>query len=545
MARAVSRKPLSVARQLLILQLVVLTLVVTALSALTIVDERRDSDDATRREVTGIAETLALSGSTIAALRSPDPTAALQPEVERIRQATGTDFIVVMAPDRTRYTHPDPALIGQRFEGHIERALAGETFTETYSGSLGPSIRAVTPVQADGQLLGLVSVGVTRERIGEQFAGGLPPLIGVFGIAVGIAALGSVLVSNRLRRQTLGLDPDQLRRLYEHHDAVLRSISEGLIVFGRDRDGRVRVDVINDEARRLLWLPDGPIIPDQLPETLRRIGPDADEEHDEVHVTADRVLIVGRAPVLWEGRRIGTVVTLRDHTELQSALGELDSARSVAESLRAQAHEYANRLHTIVTMVELGRSDEAVAFTTAELATSQQLIDRLTAAVHEPALAALLLGKATEAAQQGVELTVTEDTALGPTRALSPLELVTVVGNLIDNAIEAARASDEDNPWVEVTVAEEDSTLVIRVADSGPGMDPETLARATTHGYSTKPVNGRPARQRGLGLALVAQVVARHGGRLRTEPSLAGMLVIEIPLSTATGRDDTGKDGDR
>lgn len=545
MARAVSRKPLSVARQLLILQLVVLTLVVTALSALTIVDERRDSDDATRREVTGIAETLALSGSTIAALRSPDPSATLQPEVERIRQATGTDFIVVMAPDRTRYTHPDPTLIGQRFEGHIEQALAGETFTETYSGSLGPSIRAVTPVQDGGQLLGLVSVGVTRERIGEQFAKGLPPLIGVFAIAVGIAAVGSVLVSNRLRRQTLGLDPDQLRRLYEHHDAVLRSISEGLIVFGRDRDGRARVDVINDEARRLLWLPDGPITPDQLPETLRRIGPDADEEQDEVHVTADRVLIVGRAPVLWEGRRIGTVVTLRDHTELQSALGELDSARSVAESLRAQAHEYANRLHTIVTMVELGRSDDAVAFTTAELATSQQLIDRLTAAVHEPALAALLLGKVTEAAQQGVELTVTEDTALGPTRALSALELVTVVGNLIDNAIEAARTSDEDGPWVEVTVVEEDSALVIRVADSGPGMDPATLAQATTRGYSTKPVDGRPARQRGLGLALVAQVVARHGGRLRTEPSLAGMLVIEIPLPTATGRDATGKDGDR
>ncbi|GAB2664596.1 sensor histidine kinase [Prescottella soli] len=545
MARAVSRKPLSVARQLLILQLVVLTLVVTAIAALTLLDERRDSDDATRREVTGIAETLALSGSTIAALRSPDPTAALQPEVERIRLATGTDFIVVMAPDRTRYTHPDPTLIGMPFEGHIERALAGETFTESYSGSLGPSIRAVTPVRDNGQLLGLVAVGVTRERIGEQFTKGLPPMIGIFAIAVGIASIGSVLVSNRLRRQTLGLDPDQLRRLYEHHDAVLRSISEGLIVFGRDRDGRARVDVVNDEARRLLWLPDGPITPEQLPETLRRIGPDADEEQDEVHLTADRVLLVGRAPVLWEARRIGTVVTLRDHTELQSALGELDSARSVAESLRAQAHEYANRLHTIVTMVELGRSDEAVAFTTAELATSQQLIDRLTAAVHEPALAALLLGKVTEAAQQGVELTVTEDTALGPTRALSPLELVTVVGNLIDNAIEAARVSDDDSPWVEVTVAEEDSTLVIRVADSGPGMDPETLVQATTRGYSTKQVDGRPARQRGLGLALVAQVVARHGGRLRTEPSLAGMLVIEIPLPTATRPDESGKDGDR
>lgn len=541
MRRGVTRKPMSVATRLLILQLVVLTLVIAALSVLIALDERRDSDDASRREVTGIAETYALSASTIAALRSPDPTALLQPEAERIRAATDTDFIVVMAPDGTRYTHPDPTLIGQRFGGHIDRALAGETFTETYTGSLGPSIRAVTPVRDGDEIVGLVSVGVTRERIGQQFANSLPSLLGISAIAVGIAAIGATLVSNRIRRQTLGLDPDQLRRMYEHHDAVLRSIGEGLIVFGRDRDGRVRVDVVNDEARRLLWLPDGPITVDQLPETLRRIGPDADEEHDEVHVTADRILVVGRAPVLWDGRRIGTVVTLRDHTDLQNALGELDSTRSVAESLRAQAHEYANRLHTIVTMVELGHHDEAVAFTTAELATSQQLIDRLIAAVHEPALAALLLGKVTEAAQQGVELTVTEDTAMGPLTTLTPLEMVTVVGNLIDNAIDAARSTetDETAPWVEVTVAEEDSNLVIRVADSGPGMDPDALTRAMTRGYSTKQVDGRPAMQRGLGLALVAQVVARHGGRLRTEPSLAGMLVVEIPLHTPGRRDGT------
>ncbi|WP_305093919.1 sensor histidine kinase [Prescottella sp. R16] len=526
-------RPLSVARQLLVLQLIVLALVTAAVAGLAVFDERRDSDEATRRTVTSIAETLALSESTVAALRGPDPSAVLQPEVEKIRAATGTDFIVVMAPDRTRFTHPDPALIGKPFEGHVERALAGETSTETYTGSLGPSIRAVVPILDDGRLLGMVSVGVTRERVGEQFTEGLPSLLGVVAVAAVLAALGAAVVNRRLRRQTLGLDPDQLRRLYEHHEAVLGSIGEGLIVFGRRRGGRVRVDVVNEEARRLLWLPEGPITVDQLPKTLRPDGPDDAGEQDEVHVTADRVLVVGRSPVLWDGRRIGTVVTIRDHTELQTALGELDSTRSVAETLRAQAHEYANRLHTIVTLVELGRHDEAVAFTTAELSTSQQLIDRLMAAVHEPALAALLLGKVSEAAQQGVELTVTEDTALGSAGPLSPLELVTVTGNLIDNAIDAARAAatNDETPWVEVTATEENSQLVLRVADSGPGMGPETLSRALNRGYSTKPVNGRPALQRGLGLALVAQVVTRHGGRLRTEPSLAGMLVVEIPLS--------------
>ena len=166
---------MSVARQILLLQLALLALVIGVGAALAVVDERRDSDDAIRRQVSSIAQTLALSDSTAAALTSPDPTAILQPQTEKIRQATGVDFIVVMAPDRTRFTHTSPELIGQLFTGNIDRALAGATFTETYAGSLGPSIRAVTPVyDSGGTLVGLVSAGVTREQISKQFAQSVP-----------------------------------------------------------------------------------------------------------------------------------------------------------------------------------------------------------------------------------------------------------------------------------------------------------------------------------------------------------------------------------
>lgn len=514
------RPSMSVARQLLVLQLAVLALVIGAGTVLVGIDERRDSDDATRRTVVAIAESLAGSDSTAAALRTPDPTAVLQPRTERIREATGTDFIVVMAPDRTRYTHTDPAMIGLPFSGNIEPALAGTVFTETYAGSLGPSIRAVAPIVDDGQVVGLVAVGVTRARVADQFARGLPALLGLSAAALAVATGGAVLVSRRLRRQTLGLAPDELRRLYEHHDAVLHAIGEGLIVIGTDEPARV--EVVNDEARRLLGLGDGPVTTDDLPEALRVTGPDADARGD-VLLTEDRVLVVDRSPVQWEGRRIATVTTLRDRTELRTVLGELDSVRGFADALRAQAHESANRLHTIVTMVELGRPEEAVAFATEELRLSQQLIDRLTASVQEPALVALLLGKINDAAERGVELTVTDDTALGST-PLGTRDLVTLVGNLVDNAIDAARAVDE--PWVEVTIRQDDSNMIVEVADSGPGMSPEVLARAMTRGYSTK------ADHHGLGLALVAQVVARHRGTLRTEPSLGSMVVAEIPLQT-------------
>ncbi len=521
MNRRGTRRPMSVAGQLLILQLVVFTVVAIAAAALFVADERRDADATTRLAVTDIAVTTAQVPAVAEGLRSPDPTAALQPLAEQIRTSTGVDFVVVVDPDGIRVTHPVPEQIGRPYTGHIEQARSGQPYSETYTGSLGSSIRTIAPVYADdGTLAGFVSVGVTRQRIADAFVRGLPGIVGVVAAGLAVTAAGAVLISRRLRRQTLGLNPDQLLRMYEHHDAVLRAIGEGLLVFGTSGGGSPRVDVVNDEARRLLGLEPGPVPFESLPETLRTLAA-GQEVRDEVHLTRDRVLVVGSDAVRWEDRRIGTVVTLRDHTELRGVLGELDSVRGFAESLRAQAHESANRLHTIITMVELGRAEEAVAFATRELAVSQNLIDRLTGDIAEPALAALLLGKVDEAAERGVELTVTEDTALGPVPVPSR-DLVTLVGNLIDNAIDAARTADD--PWVEVTVRQEKSTLIVEVADSGPGMSPDTLTQAMQRGYSTK------SAQRGLGLALVAQVVARHRGVLRTEPSLGAMIVAEIPL---------------
>lgn len=521
MRRREMRQPMSVASRLLILQLVVFTVVAVVAGILFAVDERRDADDATRRSVTDIAVTMAQFPEVAEGLESADPTAALQPRAEQVREATGTDFVVVVDPDGIRVTHPVVDEIGRPYTGHIDEARSGTPFTETYTGSLGPSIRTVAPVHADdGDLVGFVSVGVTRQRIAENFLRGLPGIVGVVAAGLAVSAVGAYLISRRLRRQTLGLNPDQLRRMYEHHDAVLHSIGEGLLVFGT-ADGSPRVDIVNDEARRLLGLePVGAVEFDDLLATVRELAV-ADEARDEVHLTRDRVLVVNSDAVVWNRRRIGTVVTLRDHTELRGVLGELDSVRGFAESLRAQAHESANRLHTIITMVELGRPEEAVAFATQELAVSQHLIDRLTSAVHEPALSALLLGKIDEAAERGVELTVTDDTELGPV-PIPARDIVTLVGNLIDNAIDASHASDD--PWVEITVRQEDSSMIVEVADSGPGMSPEVLARAMQRGYSTK------SEQRGLGLALVVQVVARHGGTLRTEPSLGSMIVAEIPV---------------
>jgi sensor histidine kinase regulating citrate/malate metabolism len=510
--------PRSLAGQAIALQILVIAVVVLAGSALALFDAARDGDAAARQQVLGIATALADSPSTAAAIESGNATATLQPVTEAVRQNTDIAFITIMAPDRTRFTHTDPNQIGGKYIGTIEPALRGETFTEVYTGTLGPSIRAVAPVRdGTGRIVGLVSAGILQQSLADRWRSQVPTIAAVSLAALAIALAGVWAIRRRLLRQTRGLRPDELRVMYEHHDAILHSVSEGLIVL--DRSG---VALANDEARRLLALPPGPVDRSDLPEFLRTYNPGA---RDEVHVTENRVLVVNRSPVD-DAPRDSEVVTIRDRTELQGALGELSSLKVLTDTLRSQAHEAANKLHTIVTMVEMGRADEAVKFATNELELSQQLVDRLSSAVGEPALVALLLGKTAQAGERGIELTVTEDTHLSSNAedlALSGQEMVTVLGNLIDNAMDAC---DREDPWVEVTVSQDDGALLIRVADSGPGMDAGTFEKAMQRGYSTK--SGSDAEQHGLGLALVAQVVKRHNGTLTADVTYGSVVTVTV-----------------
>lgn len=505
--------PRSLAGQAIALQVLVVAVVVLAGTALALLDARHDGENAAREQVIGIATALADSPSTAAAIESGTATKVLQPVTEAVRTGTDIAFITIMAPDGVRFTHTDPTQIGGHYLGTVEPALRGETFSEVYTGTLGPSVRAIAPVRgADGRIVGLVSAGITQQTLAQRWRAQIPVIAAVTAAALAVSLIGVWAIRRRLLRQTRGLRPDELRVMYDHHDAILHSVSEGLIVL--DRDG---VALANDEARRLLGLASGPVRAEDLPQFLRSADPGV---RDELHVTADRVLVVNRARVA-DSR--SEVVTIRDRTELQGALGELSSLQVLADSLRAQAHESANKLHTVVTMVEMGRPEDAVRFATSELELSQRLVDRLSLAVGEPALVALLLGKTAQADERGIALTVTEDTQLSADAVLSGQEMVTVLGNLIDNAMDAC---DRDDPWIEVTVTQDDHELLIRVADSGPGMDPDTFEKAMQRGYSTKSAD--PAGH-GLGLALVGQVIRRHGGTLRADVTYGSVVTATVP----------------
>jgi sensor histidine kinase regulating citrate/malate metabolism len=519
MSRRLHPRAWSLARQLFALQVVVVAVVVLAGGAAAYLQARERSQVTTGERVIAVARSVAASPLVRSAVTTPpgNASAVLQPYAEQVRRDTGTDFVVVMSTKGIRYSHPKPELIGHRFSGHIDAAVAGGVVLETYGGSFGLSERAVVPVRADGgPVIALVSVGVTRDNISRELAQQVPTLLVAAIAALLLAAAGSALIARRLRRQTHGLAPDELARMYEFYDAVLHAVREGLVLL--DLDGRLLL--ANDEARRLLDLPEawaGRRLDELgLPAPMTEALDGGREVDDAIQLTSNRVLVVNQASARWEGRELGTVLTLRDHTDLQALTGELDSARGLAETLRSQAHEAANRLHSVISLIELGRTDQALTFATAELALAQQLTDLVVGAVDEPVLAALLLGKAAEANERGVELEVDPESTV-PEGVIPARDLVTMVGNLLDNAIDAAAAAPGPrrvgfSSWIEDTPSAYgvSSALVLQVSDSGPGLDNASAARAFTRGWSTK-TDGKLIGH-GLGLALVGQAAHRHHG---------------------------------
>lgn len=531
---------LSISKQVLFMQLAVAVLLTAAGTTIAIQQARSTDFDHARAETLALAETVAAAPGTAAAVRSGDPTAQLQPIASSIQKSTSVDFIVIMSPAGIRYTHPNPDEIGKHYIGDTAPALAGHPFSEVYTGTLGPSVRSVAPIYdvEDHKIVGLVSVGITLERV-STLAGRQLPLI--LAIALGLVALiglGSWALSRRLSKQTLGLGPQEITRLYEHHDAVLHAMHEGLVVLDR----RHRVLLVNDEALRLLDRDpaedlSGRALADlDLDAALSELLGSGRDAHDETHLAGARVLAVNQSQALRDGRDLGTVVTLRDHTELRALAGELDSARAFADALSASAHEAANRLHTVVTLIELGRPQDAVRFATTELAASQGLIDRLLGAVGDEAVAALLLGKISQAAERGVEISIGEDTA-APDLAVPNRDLITILGNLIDNAVDAAAATDVPHR-VSVSLRAGGDGVRIRVADSGAGIARERADEIFTRGWTTKQGTGH-----GIGLALVRHSVRRNDGTIEVaaDPVLGGAsITVSLPNGGADAEEKPG-----
>ncbi|MFE8950634.1 ATP-binding protein [Streptomyces sp. NPDC007856] len=532
-------RPRTLAGQLFAMQAVLITVVVVGYALFTYVSDRHRAEDAAGRQALAVAHSVADSPNVREAIRTPDPTAALEPWSLTVQKDTGVDFVTIMSPQGIRWTHPDRSQIGKPFLGHIHAAQQGGSFTETYTGTLGASIRAVTPVRDGPAVIGLVSAGIKVEAISQRVQDQVTALFGVAAGALALGGIGTYVINARLRRHTHGMNAAELSQMHDYHQAALHAVREGLLML----DAQYQVALINDGGRELLGVGieddvvGRPVDELGLPTPLTCALLASQPRVDEVHLTNSRVLVVNTSPVSG-GERRGTVATLRDVTELQSLMGELDSERGFTQALHSQAHEAANRLHTVVSLIELGRADEAANFATAELELAQTLTDQVVAAVGEPVLAALLLGKTAQANERGVELVVSPDSCLDDgllPKSLPARDLVTILGNLIDNAVDAAQGSA--GARVTVTARTQDAGLLLRVTDTGAGVNPLYMEQVFQRGFSTKPAGPGG---RGLGLALVRQAVTRHEGTLKVAGAEGGGAVFEAWLPLRQARDRAG-----
>ncbi|GES33476.1 histidine kinase [Streptomyces angustmyceticus] len=509
------------------MQLAIATGVIVLATGLFLAPLSAQLDDQAMRRALAIAQTTAAEPRLDDALESSRPSrhGPVQNEAERIRAATGAEYVVIMDKRGVRWSHTDPDEIGRHVSTDPSAALSGQEVMQIDEGTLGRSARGKVPLRDEhGEVVGAVSVGIAYESVQERLLSTVPQLLAYAGGTLVVGALAAYLVARRLQRRTHDLAFSDISALLVEREAMLHGIREGFLAL--DKNGRIRL--MNDEAQRLLDLRaedtgrplDAALPPSRTTDVLAGRVSGA----DLLAVSGHRVLVANRMPTD-DG---GAVVTLRDRTELERLGRELDGTRGLIDALRAQDHEHANRLHTLLGLLELGLYEEAVEFVTQAVGVHRATAEQVTERIHDPLLAALLVGKATVATERGASLSISPRTHL-PDRLVDPHSLVTILGNLVDNALDAT--SSERDAQLEVEVRTEGSTAIMRISDNGPGVPEERRAEIFTEGWTTKesPRHG----QRGIGLALVRRLAERYGGSAEVGERPGGGAVFTVTVPDA------------
>lgn len=524
MARLRIGWPRQVFAQVLIAQLVITTGVLLLLTGLFLQPLRTQLDDQAEHQALAIAQTTAADPDIVTGLLSsdPDPQGPVQRQTERTRKATGALYVVVMDPRGIRWSHTDVRQVGRRVSTDPSIPLHGHVVLQIDRGTLGTSARAKVPLRdGTGRVIGAVSVGIAYSSVQDRLLAALPGLLRYAGTALAAGAGAAFLVARTLRKRTHGVSVSDISALLSEREAMLHAVREGVIAL----DERERVRLVNDEAARLLALEEGAqgralseVLP---PGRSRDVIAGQVTGRDLLTVRGNRVLIANRMPTQ-DG---GSVVTLRDRTEVELLGRELDSIKGLLEALRAQDHEHANRLHTALGFLELGMHERARSYvaslTHARRASAEEVSER----IRMPLVAALLVGKSAIASERGVALRLSDRSQL-PAGLVEARDVVTVLGNLIDNALDVVSGGHIAHPVVEVEAFVEADTVVIRVSDNGPGVPVELRSTIFEEGWTTK--ESPPHRGRGLGLAMVRSLAERYGGTARIAVRAGGGAVFTV-----------------
>ncbi|WP_462409484.1 DcuS/MalK family sensor histidine kinase [Neobacillus sp. Marseille-QA0830] len=485
-----------------------------------------------------IARTVAQTPLVTNALTGLDPQGTVQNYAEKIRKMTGVEFIVVMDNHGIRKSHPDPSKIGEKFVGGDEgQVLRGKERISISKGTLGRSLRFFTPVyDAKGVQIGAIAVGISLHTVQEAVRQSRNNIyIGtLFGILAGI--IGAVLLARYFKKILFGLEPFAIAKVFEERSAILQSVREGIIAVDQDSN----ITLVNKSALHALknaGITEDPfgkkanrILPMSRLDTVLKTGESILDEEMDLQGTT---LLVNRVPVIVKNKIVGAVATFRDKTEFQQLAMQLTGVKLYADALRAQSHEFMNKLHVILGMVHLRHYDKLAQYIHEIANNNENQISTISVTVKDPVLAGFLIGKQSFAREAGAELKVMSKFPLPqPINPDITHELITIIGNLIDNAVEAVEIRSIKR--IDVLFEYADQVLTIEVRDTGQGISQNELEHIFQKGFSTKGEN------RGFGLHLLSSSVKKLGGELNYS-SIEGQgtkFVVYIPYIAKGGPDD-------
>lgn len=536
-------RSMSLRVQLVLLQLVIVLGTVLGTGVTAIWMQERQLRDAYHDRMIAVAQAAASLPAILNAFDDRNPPQTIQPIAELIRDASDVTYVVVANSEGIRYSHPTPELIGKKVSTDPSIPLSGEIYVGTQTGTLGESWRVKVPIfdrgapdAGSGKVIGQVSVGILESELRNDFAGNVGGVLLAVTIASSLGVLASAWLGTVIRRRIFGLEPEEIRGLLETREAMLHGIREGLVAVNEDG----KIVLMNDAAARLLDVNDaasvvGLPISDVLDEQLVRFIASG-EKLETLALAGERVLLVHSDTVIVNGQQIGSIAILRDRTELEAVLRDLQGAQSLADGLRAQSHEFSNKLHVVNGLLELGHVDAAIDFI--ERAGSGGALSALAEdnGIADIELSALLLAKRTRAQELGMLLSVSPDSHLLPGSAAARSDLLTVVGNIVDNALEACVMGAE----IEVTVRDDvrEGWVQVQVDDDGPGIAPADRARVFENGVTSKELD-RGRDRRGIGLTIVRRVAERLGGSATVTESPEGGARFTVWMRRA--RPDTGE----
>ncbi|WP_078662459.1 sensor histidine kinase [Streptomyces bicolor] len=545
-SRSPSRKQRrhTLAGELLRWQLAIVVIVLVAVAAVSLAQSQSTFDRVEGRRVTALAEEMAGNPLVRTQLVRPAPAEMLAPLLQSTLTRSGVTSATVANADGKIVASTNPTLVGTRMPSDGPQIAAGRGWSGELPVNGVTELVAQAPVlgaenKNAGDHLGTVMIGRASPSVWQRLVGASSYLLVYLGVASVLGVAGSWLLARRIKRQTFGMEPREIAGLAEHREAMLFGIAEGVVAL----DPQQRLTLVNAVGRKLLDLPENCVgmsladlgIEGRLYDVLAGSADDeaGAERRDEVVVRRGRVLVMNRMDVTKDGRRLGSVTTLRDRTELAQLERELGSFRSTTELLRAQAHEFSNQLHTISGLIQIGEHDEVVRYVRALRKHRESLDLHLTSRVRDRAVAALLMAKSALAAERKVRLKISERTALERLEPTDSADVATVLGNLVDNAVDAAASGSReigsqesgspegDGAWVEVELRQDASSVEIVVRDSGPGVAPELAQEVFSHGFTTKAAQGG---DRGIGLALTRLVCKRRGGEVSVTNTRAGAM---------------------